>query len=793
MKSLKATVLLVGCIAILFPLMGQDELLDQFKTFAANTTRERAYLHLNQHLAQPGDRIWFGAYVFDDGTQQLSAASKVLYVNVVDRQGSVILDEKIPLEGGRGEGYLDIPDDFQKGVYLIRAYTGWMRNFEPEHFFRDWLWISLKPQAIKSVPVAKLNLNDLTVSITPEGNLTAAAGLTARYAVEVKTREGKSVALNGNVLDDRGEIIASFSTNAYGYGAFILRPNEKRSYRISLQAADGTSAAYPFPEIKEEGVAMLLAAQPTYIRVSLQSNWKKRSGHRYRLMLQSKGTIYLDQFLDFDQLPAQVISIPTEQLKPGIYQLVLLGDEFSAMGERVFQIYPEVEAPEIRLSGEKMGRRDQLQASFDDIATAAYSISISDNDMEGTYEPLSPQEMFYMSDVLEPDPAELFHFFETPFREPANWDLFLLTKRHPAYDWNIIKDYRFTYPKWPYENFISAYGQIRNADSLLLGQSLFSFYSFVHAEVIPARTDDKGWFLLPLFDFYGPTNVIGLSEKKEISFSGMHIDLESGLPSDRLDLGILQLLDRYNIQFADFSRNKLAFKNSYKRLVPGLYPEGKVTEMTREFNPVTRNSEDYMLDLREYLSFSSLREVFIEIGRGIIVREREGKKVIIMFDPVRGMAFDEPALIFINGIPTIDYELVLTLDPDIIETIKLYRSATAQERFGAMGRNGILSITTKGRSLEIPKQENITFTFEGFQYKAEFVNAPLINEKATLPDFRHQLYWNTGANMPQSIEFTTSDILSNYIIRMIGVDQQGNWKTATKEFSTLPTSVAVEK
>ena len=791
MKSLKTTVLLVGCIAILFPLMGQDELLDQFKIFAANTTRERAYLHLSQHSAQPGDRVWFGAYIFDDGTQRLSAASKVLYVNVVDRQGAVILDEKIPLEGGRGEGYLDIPDDFKKGAYLIRAYTGWMRNFEPEHFFRDWLWVGLKPQAIKSVPVTSPNLDELTVHITPEGNLDPVAGLTARYAVEVKTRDGNGIPLNGSVLDDRDEIVASFSTNAYGYGAFILRANDKRTYRISLQASDGTLAAYPFPEIKEEGVAMLLAALPTSIRVSLQSNWKK-PGHRYRLMLQSKGTIYLDQFLDFDQLPAQVISIPTEQLKRGIYQLVLLDDEFNSFAERVFQIYPEAEAPEIALSDEKKGRREQLKAAFDSNATAAFSISISDKEMEGTYEPLSPQEMFYMADVLEPDPTELFHFFEAPFRQPANWDLFLLTKKHPAYDWGVIKDYRFTYPKWPYENFISAYGQIRNADSLLLGQNLFSFYSFVHAEVIPARTDDNGWFLLPLFDFYGPTNVIGLSEKKEISFSGMHIDLESGLPSDGLELGILQLLDHYDIQFADLSRNKLAFKSSYKRLVPGLYPEGRVEEMTREFNPITRNPEDYMLDLREYLSFSSLREVIIEIGRGIIVREREGKKVIIMFDPVRGMAFDEPALIFINGIPTIDYELVLTLDPDIIETIKLYRSATAQERFGAMGRNGILSITTKGRSLEIPKQENITFTFEGFQYKAEFDNAPLNNTKATLPDFRHQLYWRSGTNMPQSIEFMTSDILSNYEIRMVAVDEQGNWKTATKEFSTLPASVAVE-
>ncbi len=761
----------------------QDKVLNQFKTFAANTTRERVYLHIAQHFAQPGGRIWFGAYVFDDGTQQLSAASKVLYVDVLDEQGAVILDEKIPLADGRGEGYLDIPDQMATGVYVVRAYTGWMRNFEAEHFFRDWLWVNLQPGAVEVEEDQVATFRDISAKIVAEGNLQPVAGLTARYVVEVTGKNKRGMAVSGEVVDDQGNVAATFTTNKYGYGAFILQAKKRRSYQVNLTTKNNIQAVFAMPDTKDEGLAMLLTAQPSAVRVSFQSTWEGKSGHSYRLILQSKGTIYLDQLLDFDKQPSQVLNISASQLNHGIYQLVLLNAANVAVAERVFQIYPAAGAPAIQLAASSFGRRDSQLAALAPATTSAYSVSISDRHLEGSYRQVPPQDVFFMSDVLEPNSTELVYFSDSNFRAPASWDLFLLTKTHPAYKWADIMKYTFSYPKWPYEKFISAYGQIRNADSLFLGQDLFTFYSFAHSEVIPVRTDDYGWFLLPLFDFSGPTNIIGLSDKKEISFAGMKIDIESGMPPTDLETGMIGLVASGGKPFSPLTRDKLVFKSSYKRLVPDLYPERKEVEPTKEFNPITRNTDDYMLDLREYLSFSSLSEVFIEIGRGIIVRERNGKKVIIMYDPVNSRGFEEPALIFINGIPTIDYELVLTLDPDIIETIKLYRSATAQERFGAMGRNGILSINTKGRALEIPSQENLSFTFNGFQPKARFSNEPG-EHLPSVPDLRHQLYWQTGTALPANIQFTTSDILSDYEIRVVGVDAAGNWHISEQGFST---------
>ncbi len=786
----KLTVLIPFLFLSLAGALAQDKIVDQFKLFAANKTQERVYLHLNQHYAQPGARLWLNAYVFDDGVQKLSEGSKVLYLNVVDQQGEVVLEEKIPLNAGVGEGYIDVPADFEKGLYIIRAYTGWMRNFGTEHFFRDWLWVNQQPGELTLTSDQVPTLDELKVSITPEANMAPVGGLTTRFTVNAYNDFGKGAALDGQVLDEAGTSIASFTTNEFGYGAFIMNPEEGKSYTVVLKGVGPETVAHPFPEVKEEGVAMLLTVQPSVVRASFQSKWVNTSPQKLRLLLQSKGTIYLDQDLDFTTQLSQALSIPAASLKQGVYQLSLLDSAGNEMGQRVFQIYPDQKEIELGMTESVFRRGDKVRVNIPQTTVAAYSVSISDQMLEGNYQAPTIDEAFYMSDPLSPRAIEILHFYDKAFKRKENWDLYLLTKRLDSYAWDEIMNYKAAYPKWPYEKYISAYGQVRTADSLLLGEELFTFYSFAHQEIIPARTDEKGWFLLPVFDFSGPAKIVGLSDNKAISFSEMKIDVESGLPATDIEKEMMRTVALAGRSFSDQRKDKLVFKSSYKKLTPALYPERQEIEVSRDFSPFTRNTDDYQLDLRQYLSFSSLREVIIEIGRGITIKERDGKKVIMMYNSAREVPFPEPALIFINGIPTIDYELVLTLDPEVIETIKLYRSATAQERFGAMARNGIISISTKDKALEIPNQENISFTFEGFQPKEEFSNASIAQLQTHLPDFRHQLYWRTGTNLPSYIECSSSDILSMYKVSLVTISADGQVKIGSADFSTLPVEVA---
>lgn len=42
------------------------------------------------------------------------------------------------------------------------------------------------------------------------------------------------------------------------------------------------------------------------------------------------------------------------------------------------------------------------------------------------------------------------------------------------------------------------------------------------------------------------------------------------------------------------------------------------------------------------------------------------------------------------------------------------------------------------------------------------------------------------ADIPQRLEFTTSDILSEFEVQLIAVDATGNWRIGKKTVSTLP-------
>ena len=76
----------------------QDSGIQSFFDAQAAKHPEKLYLHLNQPYYGAGDTMWFKAYLTDAVSHK--------------------------------------PDTLPAGEYTLRAYTGWMLNFEPAFFFR---------------------------------------------------------------------------------------------------------------------------------------------------------------------------------------------------------------------------------------------------------------------------------------------------------------------------------------------------------------------------------------------------------------------------------------------------------------------------------------------------------------------------------------------------------------------------------------------------------------------------------------------------------------------------------
>lgn len=67
--------------------------------------------------------------------------SNVLYVEVVDKYGAALVQQKFNYSEKGASGILFIPRKILTGNYFLRAYTRWMRNYPAEHFFYKTLTI----------------------------------------------------------------------------------------------------------------------------------------------------------------------------------------------------------------------------------------------------------------------------------------------------------------------------------------------------------------------------------------------------------------------------------------------------------------------------------------------------------------------------------------------------------------------------------------------------------------------------------------------------------------------------
>ncbi|RZK69198.1 MAG: TonB-dependent receptor, partial [Pedobacter sp.] len=112
-----------------------DRVINALSYWAKINPVEKVYLHTDKPYYALGDTIWFKGYVTIGSRHQLSAKSGALYVDLINEQDSILRTLKLPVNAGTTQGDFAIKDEWQEGVYRIRAYTQWMRNAGDDYFY----------------------------------------------------------------------------------------------------------------------------------------------------------------------------------------------------------------------------------------------------------------------------------------------------------------------------------------------------------------------------------------------------------------------------------------------------------------------------------------------------------------------------------------------------------------------------------------------------------------------------------------------------------------------------------
>ncbi|TNF39408.1 MAG: hypothetical protein EP311_10865 [Cytophagales bacterium] len=141
----RITIGAILAVLCLFPfyLKAQNDLPTQIQNYLSSYQEEfpveKAYLQLDKHTFTLGEDLWFSAYLVAGGTQVPSPLSKTLYVDFFDGDGLLLSQRIIQIKNGRGAGEFQIPRYGKTGLYQIKAYTSWMRNFGEEYFFEQFV------------------------------------------------------------------------------------------------------------------------------------------------------------------------------------------------------------------------------------------------------------------------------------------------------------------------------------------------------------------------------------------------------------------------------------------------------------------------------------------------------------------------------------------------------------------------------------------------------------------------------------------------------------------------------
>jgi hypothetical protein len=101
---------------------------------------EKINIHLNATAFLAGERVLMTVYCADISNRP-SSLSSIVYVELIGEDIKPIVQSKVTLRDGIGEGHFLLPNFMNSGNYTLIAYTRWMRNFSEKEFFRKEITI----------------------------------------------------------------------------------------------------------------------------------------------------------------------------------------------------------------------------------------------------------------------------------------------------------------------------------------------------------------------------------------------------------------------------------------------------------------------------------------------------------------------------------------------------------------------------------------------------------------------------------------------------------------------------
>ncbi len=132
-----------------------DRLKHALLTYQNMYPSEKTYLQTDKTFYKPGERIWYKGFLVNGDDHKPSATSDVVYIDLIDPQGKVVQHNEHNTQEGTYAGSFVASNP--GGLYRLKAYTNWMKNWGEEKYFTKELTIQkvITPRMLLKLDYAK--------------------------------------------------------------------------------------------------------------------------------------------------------------------------------------------------------------------------------------------------------------------------------------------------------------------------------------------------------------------------------------------------------------------------------------------------------------------------------------------------------------------------------------------------------------------------------------------------------------------------------------------------------------
>jgi hypothetical protein len=516
-SAIIATVIILGFSS--FPASDEktQELISRTHQYNLRFPQERIYLHLDRPSYWANDDIWYKAYVKDSPIDESN-----LYVEIINSSGSVVYKNISWIQNGLAYGDIHLGDTLSTGMYQIRAYTSWMRNFDEVWFFRKDLVIWNVFDTITQRDSYELEAKHVDLQFFPEGG-TFVSGVKNRIAFKATDHHGKGIDFDGAIYDDSGNRIIEIKSDYKGIGSFVLEPQKGKKYYAEIRLGDQLVKSFSLPKAAEDGMSLAInSLDDSIIKIQITERSldpEKNQEPGYLVIGQSGGEICYHKEVLIGEVTGN-IDIEKKILPGGVIRFTLFDPNLFPLCERLvfnnqLNIVPLVVKTEksgyLPREEVKIGLAaflNERQPCSSNLSMSVYNISTQMKTEEYSNNILTH---FLLHSELKGDIENPgFYFKDDSVATLRALDNLMLTHGYREFEWKQILEGEFPDIQFPPEPSIQLTGRVR---SLTTGKPVVNGkVTMMTVQSLPGvyeeETDSLGQFRFPDLFFYDTIYVV---------------------------------------------------------------------------------------------------------------------------------------------------------------------------------------------------------------------------------------------------------------------------------------------